>query len=192
MNQSSQKYQAGFSLAELIIGVGILGILMAVSASQLASFIPSMQLRAAVRELYSNMQSTRLNAVKTNTNWAMVFDPANNRYLVCSDKGPDDSWSSTADNTCPIAVDLTASYKNGVQYGHGNLIGNNSASSPPGAFPADNVSFNNNVLSFSPLGISNSGYVYLQNQKQTPLYAIGTLSSGAINIVKWAGGSWKR
>ena len=189
---SSTQQQAGLTLVELMIVVAIMGIMLAVSAPKFSSFIPNMQLRSAVMHLYSNMQNTRLNAIKTNTTWAIVFDPPGNRYLICSNKGPDGSWSATADNTCPTIVDFTLSYQNGIQYGHGALTGTNSAATPPTTFPTDGISFSSNVLSFSPQGMSGAGYVYLENQTQTCLYAIGALSSGAINIKKWNGTAWKK
>lgn len=188
----SIQQRTGFTLAELLIAVTILSILLAISIPQFSSFIPKMQLRAAARDLYSNMQSTRLNAVKNNRTWAIVFDPPNNRYIICSDKGADGAWSSTTDNTCPTTIDLTSLYKNGIRYGHGDLTGNKSATKPPGAFPVNDVSFNSNVLSFNPLGTSGAGYVYLQNQGKTPLYAIGTQSSGSIQILRWTGTAWKK
>lgn len=36
-----------------------------------------------------------------------------------------------------------------------------------------------------------ASYVYLRNQLQNSLYAVGTLSSGAMKILTWTGATWR-
>lgn len=176
----------GFTLAELLIVIAMIAVLMAIGATQLKNFLPGMRLKSAARELYSNMQKARMSAIKEDKNWAIVFDPANNRYYVCSDPGVDGTWSATADNTIALTVDLS-SYQSGVKFGHGNAT----SSVPGGAFPAGDVSYSSDVLSFSSQGTGSAGYVYLANQNNTTAYAVGSQTSGVISLFLWQGGKWQ-
>lgn len=181
-----QHKDNGFTLAELLIVIAMIGILMSVGATQLKNFLPGMRLKSAARELYSNMQNARMSAIKNDTNWAIVFDTANNRYLVCSDPGADGVWSNTTDNTIALTVNLS-SYQSGVKYGHGNAAN----SVPGGAFPAGDVSYSSDVLSFSSQGTGSAGYVYLANENNTTTYAVGSQTSGVVSLFLWQGGKWQ-
>ena len=76
--------QRGFTLVEVMIVVAIIGIFAAIALPNFLSWLPNIRLKAAARDLYSNMHKTRTEAVKTNHDWAIVFDTANNRYLMLS------------------------------------------------------------------------------------------------------------
>ena len=181
--------QQGFTLAEVIMVLAIIGILAAIAIPNFLSWLPNMRLKAAARDLYSSMQKARAEAIKTNRSHAIVFDTANNRYVLCSSPGADDNWSTLADNTVVETTDF-GNYKSGVGYGHGTIVGNNSVTGE--AIPADNVSYISpaNVLVINSRATSNAGYVYLHNQDNT-VFAVGTLSSGAIVSKRWMGGSWQ-
>jgi type IV fimbrial biogenesis protein FimT len=184
MRKNLQK-SSGFTLIELMIAIGIISILASIAVPAVMNWLPDYRLKAAARDLYSNLQSTKLNAVKSNNDWAVVFDIANNQYLICSDSGADGSWSGTADNaivkTCPLD-----SYGSSVAFGHGN------ATTPIGATFGDEITFNNNVVVFNSRGTCNAGYVYLQNNKNSA-FGIGSLSSGIVRLQKWyaASGNWE-
>ena len=48
------------------------------------------------------------------------------------------------------------------------------------------------VITFNSRGTSNSGYAYLTNSGKTAFYRVGPLTSGAIKLQKWDGGtSWE-
>ncbi|OQY48407.1 MAG: hypothetical protein B6240_04710 [Desulfobacteraceae bacterium 4572_87] len=138
------------------------------------------------------MQLARVGAIKSGTDWAIVFDTANNRYLICSDRGADNSWSGTGDNTIEKTVNLIgdlSSYKSGaIDFGHG--VATTNATSEGGSFPDDDVSFNSNVATFNSRGTGSAGYTYFDN-KNEKAYAVGKISSGSIRCVRWADSGWK-
>jgi len=172
----------GFTLIELLVTMVVLAIVTAITIPVFARWLPNYRLRAAARDVYSSMQLAKMGAMRNNSDWAIVFDPVANRYLVCSDRGADDSWSGAADNAVEKAVLLTG-YESGVKYGHGVAI--KSATTPPDALHADNVSYNYNVAVFNARGTGSGGYVYLENDEGTITYAVGTRTSGVIRLVKW-------
>jgi type II secretion system protein H len=183
-NKTGQK---GFTLVEVMIVVAIIGILTAIATPALLAWLPNVRLKAAARDLYSKMQRTRMEAIRTNGTRAIVFDPPTNSYLVCSSSGADTNWSTIADNTVTETVDLST-YNSGIGFGHGTAT----TSVPVGAFPIDNVSYTSNVLTFNNRGIGTAGYVYLDNQNHdNTVYAIGTQSSGVVMLRRWTGGGWQ-
>lgn len=176
------RRDSGFTLIELMIAVGMISILIAIAIPNAMKWLPDYRLKAAARDLYSNMQKAKVEAVKSNSDWAIVFDLANNQYFVCSDKGGDGSWSGTADNT----ITKTCFFHTGIVYGHGNATTN--ATTTGGSFPADEVSYHPNIVVFNSRGLCGAGYVYIQNSYNNTI-AVGTLSSGAIRLKKWYAGS---
>jgi len=74
-------------------------------------------------------------------------------------------------------------YESGVDYGHGNATKN--ATTTGGALPGDDISYNSNVAVFNSRGLCGGGYVYIENDKNTSTYAVGTRTSGVIRLLKW-------
>ena len=192
MKSASLEFKtSGITLAELMVVVflvsflGLLGTYMLFDAD---AWLAHYRLRAAARDLYSNMQKARMQAIRENRSWAIVFDVEGNRYILCSDKGPDGVWSSYEDNTIVETINLS-SYKSGVTYGAGTAT--HGATSDEGGIPSDFVSFNYNVVVFGSEGYpSTSGYCYLTNKKGEAC-AVGALTSGVITVKVWNGTTWE-
>jgi prepilin-type N-terminal cleavage/methylation domain-containing protein len=176
----------GFTLIELLVTMVVLAIVTAITIPLFARWLPDYRLRAAARDLYSNMHLAMMGAMRNNSDWAIVFDTGANRYLVCSDRGSDNSWSGTADNAVEKTV-LLADYESGVKYGHG--VATKDATIDEDPLPADNVSYNYNVAVFNSRGTGSGGYVYLENDEGTITYAVGTRSTGIILLRKWSSSS---
>lgn len=180
-NKATPKMQAkGFTLTEVIVVVAIIGILSAIATPTIIAWVPNYRLKSAARDVYSILQKARSIAVKSNRDTAVVFDVANNRYSLCDD------WLAGACVGTSQTIDLSNS-GSGIKFGHGNAT----AAVPGGAFPANNVSYNTSTAVFNSRGLGNAGNVYLDHQSNTNTYAIGSLTSGAIRILKWQGGSWQ-
>jgi type IV fimbrial biogenesis protein FimT len=178
----------GFTLVEAMVVIAVIGIAVAVAVPNIVGYMPEYRLKRAARDLYSAMQSTKMGAIKNNSSWAIVYDPGNSCYFICSDPGADATWSTTADNTVVSTIPFPG-YGSGINYGHG--IATTNATVGGGTFPANNISYNSNVLVFNSRGTGSGGYVYIQNNQSTS-YAVGTRTSGAILLRKWYAnpGNW--
>jgi len=185
----TKKRELGFTMIELLVAIVVLAILAAIAIPGFSRLLPNYRLRAAARDVYSNMQLAKMRAVRNNATWAIVFDTGANRYLVCSDDGVDDDWAATVDNTTEKIINFS-DYGISIQYGHGNATTN--ATVGGGAFPGDDVSFGSNVAEFNSRGFLNppSGYVYLSNSKNNS-FGIGSLTSGATRLRRWNGAAWE-
>lgn len=178
----------GFTIIELLITFVILGIVVSIAIPGFSRWMPGYRLKSASRELYANLQLAKMGSVKDNADWAVVFDTTAgaHRYLICSDKGADGSWSNTADNTTEKTITLS-DYESGVSYGHGT------ATTPVGTTFGDEITFTANTVVFTSRGMIKSitgGYVYLQNNRNNT-YAVGALGTGVILMRMWTGTAWE-
>ncbi len=180
------KKNTAFTLIELMIVIAIISIMASIS---IPSFFKSeYKVKKVARELMGDMQQTRMGAIKTNQDWAIVFVP-DDQYLICSSSGADGIWSGAGITDNTIEKNITfSSYAAGVKYGHGPATTN--ATTSGGTFPSDDISYNPNVVSFNSRGTCGSqGYVYITSGDAT--YAVGTLTTGIIRIKRWQGGAWR-
>jgi type IV fimbrial biogenesis protein FimT len=84
--------QAGFTLMELIIVVAIIAISAAIAIPGIMNWLPNYRLSGAARELFSNMQKAKSEAVKRNTSvgiafTTVVFPATGGGYTVFIDDG---------------------------------------------------------------------------------------------------------
>ena len=184
--------KSGFTLVDLVATFAVLGIVVTIAIPAFSTWLPDQRLKTAARDLYSNMQLTKIGAIKSNAQWAIVFNAGATpgRYFICSDDGANDTWDGPTamggDDVAERTLDLR-NYKSAVAYGHGNA-----ATDIPGdTFPGDNISYTSNVAVFNPRGTCKGGYVYLDNLKKTTTYGIGTRTSGVIRLRKWTGSAWE-
>ena len=173
------KKTAGFTLMELMIVIAIIGIVSAITIPNISN--SKHRVKKVARELMGSMQKTRMLAVKTNSECAIVFDAnladgtPNPRYLICTDQGADGNWATIADNTITATVAFTH-HGAGVQYNDGS--GGN----------AGPITYGSGVLTFNSHGTCNSGDIYISYNNNS--YKIGTLSTGIILIQRWNGSSY--
>lgn len=64
---------SGFTLIELMIAIAIIGIMTAIAVPAVMNWLPNYRLKAAARDLYSNMQKAKIEAVKSNKDALISF-----------------------------------------------------------------------------------------------------------------------
>jgi len=160
-NRESEK---GFTLIEVMVTIAILGILIATASPGISSLLPNYRLKSATQDLFTNMQSAKMQAIKANSNYTITFDAINDSYNLNGTKN----------------IVLTE-YKSGVCYGH-------PSSSSEIEYTSNSVSFTSRGMTTQ--NPTTWTYVYLKNNRGR-YYRIGTLSTGLVRIQRWNGSSFE-
>ncbi len=160
--QNKISCSRGFSLIELLVVIGMLGILSAIALPLISSTIPNYQLRAASREIVIDFKRARAEAVKRNRPVLIEFTSetagnpeAGGSYLICVD--------SNGDGTCgpndPVLRNVEL----------------------PGTVRLLGFSFTHNTLGFNQRGLvlnNNSGTVTLQRNDGSRTQVISFSAAG--------------
>lgn len=169
--------QTGLTLAELMVSVAISTVIAAIGTSYTLAALPLFHLKKAARVLYSQMQQARLNAIKDNGQWQIVFPgggAAAGTYQIVS--GGPNRVIGGGDDIVVETVTL-ANYGSGVTFGAGSAAQtwtNGAITQRPS-------------MTFQTNGSCGLGSTYLTNQSNTISYAITSTLAGSIKMRKYNG-----
>jgi type II secretion system protein H len=177
------KRQAGVTLIELIIVIAIIGIILGIAITTIGNRSPVAQLKSDARDIVSNMQLARVNAIRDTRPWAIQFDTDNQRYLIYSNSGEEwksEDWTDGDENV----------FRN-VMLNRRVNFGTNKGARPGGTMPANgSITYSANRVVFNPNGTSESGTVYLTIGSGETI-AISSLSTtGRIKVWENFGNAW--
>ena len=74
-------------MLELMVVVVLIAIGAAVATFSVTRSLPDIRLKAAARDLKSDLNLARMRAIRENANVAVLFDVANNQYTIFVDDG---------------------------------------------------------------------------------------------------------
>ena len=190
--RTQDNKQAGFSLLELVIVMGVIVAMTAAVIPNINTSIQNYRLYASAQEIASQVQSARLRAVRGNAMCTFLMSATDGEFAV--DMNGDGSISSGADvvltlnnnvifsnlSTPPIAnaATLSSGSKTGIGF------------TPRGTLTAVASS---GLPDFNPANLAASGYaIYLSNTQNhfaavtvSPLGRVRTWTSTSANGATW-------
>jgi type IV fimbrial biogenesis protein FimT len=115
---------SGFTLMELMVTIAIIAILSAIAIPNFIAWVPKFKLGGGCRDVLAILQKTRVQAVKDNTNYVLMFDTGNESYTAFLDDGagtPANSGNGVLDGGERVLVQKTLA--NGIDISATTLPG---------------------------------------------------------------------
>jgi type II secretory pathway pseudopilin PulG len=79
------RHSDGYTLTELLVLVGIIGIVLGTGVPSFLSVLPSLRLSSAARQVATDLQLARMRAIAQNTSYTVTFDVSTASYTFGSD-----------------------------------------------------------------------------------------------------------
>jgi prepilin-type N-terminal cleavage/methylation domain-containing protein len=152
------KGRSGFTLIELLMGMVILGIIAGIAIPTFAVWLPGYHLKNAARDVYSNFQLARLEAVKRNADCIVTINVAVSTYK-----------NELSGKTVSVG-----------DYGKGITL----LDDPPGTSSTAITFTPKGMASFLPIPADGSGKVFVTNSDNTVTYTIRVTPTGVITLKK--------
>jgi len=165
------KKEFGFTLIELIVVMSMISIMAAIAVPAYLQWLPDMHLKGAIRDLYSNLQNAKLQAVKDNRSVSVRFNTGANPGFYYFDLNNDTVFTAGE-----FRVDLSV-YKD-VTFGAGNaaMDWNNTAIAQAA------------IITFSSTGTANSGSLFLTNTvNPARCFSVTSQISGSLKLREYPG-----
>ncbi|NIQ39105.1 MAG: prepilin-type N-terminal cleavage/methylation domain-containing protein [Proteobacteria bacterium] len=87
--------QRGITLTELVVTIAIVAVLAVLLVPNLGSWIRHYRIKAAVREIVSNMELAKIRALKNNLEYRVVFEAATRTFYLERGNRSSSSWKWT-------------------------------------------------------------------------------------------------
>jgi prepilin-type N-terminal cleavage/methylation domain-containing protein len=161
------RKESGFTLIELMVTIAIILIMASIAVPSFLSWLPRQRLRTAAADLAADIQSVKLNAIKENRNWAIVFNTAKDIYYLCSDDGDNNQWDGPIGNggdDSSVKVVRLRRLGSGIQFiAVGGVFG-----------------VHQPHIQFDSRGLSNAVQIDLTNMMGSPSYRVQTTLGGGV------------
>ncbi|MEA1866843.1 MAG: GspH/FimT family pseudopilin [Thermodesulfobacteriota bacterium] len=163
--------QAGFTLVELMVVIVVIAILSAITVPNIIDWLPNYRLKSAARDLVSNFQKAKMEAVKENTDVIIQFTPGTylpagqvGSYKVfVDDAAPGAKWVFDAGEPILAQVNMPKNVSLYTTTFAGDKTGFNSRALPIAPPPHDgNVTIRNNKSRYYKAVLSPVGHIKLR------------------------------
>lgn len=105
---SVKEHARGFTLVELLVVVGIIAIMAAVSLPFIVGYVRQYKIKGAQQEVAKEIQSARGKAIGKNVNFGVTFltlSESTYRWVIEDDQDPEDGMSTTRFNWTDLLDD---------------------------------------------------------------------------------------
>ena len=182
---------SGFTMIELLIVVAMLGVLLAIAVPNYMDYLPKYRASGAARQLFTEMQTTKMKAISENNDYVITFDTSNNSYRVYDD-GDNDFASAGVESAELIKTVNIGDEFTGISFGY--VAGND----PDGSAISGSVTFSGTPpgIIFRPTGLaSQNGEAYLKptvdSTHKERQRVVTVKMTGRIRLYKHNGTSWE-
>ena len=173
------RHQSGFSIIELSVAFAVFVILATVSAPSLKDWQRNYMTKSAARDLFSNLQSAKIGAVKENRQWRVAFNSSGAYSVLKCFTATCETGTADVDFELVKSVSFVEAYQNEIAFLN----------------PQSSTVQDKNPLIFLPNGLADQngfGFIYLGHVTGKKYYRIGTLSmAGSVVIQRWNGSGWE-
>lgn len=194
----TQRIRNGFTLAELLVAMAIIGLMLTFLLPALGAMRARADARATVQRLRNELHDARARAIASNRWTAIRFTEFEREWFVELYEDGDDDGVRTPDIRNGVDRMLRSSRRVRAAEGTATLAIPYAFRSPDGdaiAAGSSPVRFGvSRLCSFSPLGESSAGTLYLAN-RQGDLFAIRVSGGGGrIRVQRYIreAGTWSR
>jgi len=189
------RQEKGFTIVEVCIVIAVIGVLAAFAIPNFLNWLPKMRVNSAARDLVSEMQLTRMQAVSERNNYVITFNIGSNQYSIYDDDDNDFATAGAESGELVKTVNIGTDNP-GVQFGY--ISG---TQKPTGGSITTAVAFGSTSSpireTFKPNGAASlSGSVYLIPTKDIAAgkterqRAITVILTGRIKLWRYDGSSW--
>lgn len=183
-NRRARHQEGGFSAIELIICLGIAGLMLGTVYRGVAEVLPRLRARQAVVDLSGALRATRAQAILERTTLTMPLDVDSARYIVVSRLAP----GNIVQESTLAGIRRVARLPEGLRFGKPSSV-----SGP--AVTLTDLGGTDPAVVFDPKGQVRAttlpGYIHLAADRDRRYWRIVVERAGNVRIQKWTGSAFE-
>ncbi|MCX7994891.1 MAG: prepilin-type N-terminal cleavage/methylation domain-containing protein [candidate division WOR-3 bacterium] len=169
----------GFTLVEMMVVIGIIGVIIALAVPNFAGMQRRARIKAAAQTLAQDLRQIRERALSKGIRHVITFDIPNRRYIV-----------TYAQDTSIVQKNYLLGQTTGGNIIFGAIPGV-TGRPPEGSLPAPGnggIDFPGNTLIIDARGGATKGVIYITDRRES--YAVGINTLGKVRVYRYGNNRW--